>query len=66
VEIVIRTLNQNTRIAQQAIHNLVKVLSEKRTCTCENALANALITTPAAVPVDTRNKLDLLVKKYLN
>jgi 5'-methylthioadenosine phosphorylase len=66
VEIVIRTLNQNTQIAQQAIHNLVKVLSEKRSCTCENALANALITNPAVVPVDTRKKLDLLVKKYLN
>ena len=66
VEMVIQTLNQNTLIAQQAVHNLVKALSEKRTCTCENALANALITNPAVVPADTRKKLDLLVKKYLN
>jgi 5'-methylthioadenosine phosphorylase len=66
VEMVIRTLNQNTRIAQQAVHNLVKGLSEKRSCTCENALANAIITNPAVVPTDTRKKLDLLVKKYIN
>jgi 5'-methylthioadenosine phosphorylase len=66
VEMVIQTLNQNTLIAQQAVHNLVKALSEKRTCTCENALATALITNPAVVPADTRKKLDLLVKKYLN
>ena len=35
VEMIIRTLNQNTLTAQQAVHNLVKALSEKRTCTCE-------------------------------
>ena len=66
VEMIIRTLNQNTLTAQQAIHNLVKVLSDKRTCTCESALANAIITNPAVVPDDTRKKFDLLVKKYLN
>ena len=66
VEMIIHTLNQNTATAQQAVHNLVKGLSNKRTCTCENALANALITNPAVVPADTRKKLDLLVKKYLN
>ena len=65
VEMVIRTLNQNTLIAQQAVHNLVKTLSEKRTCTCENALANAIITNPDVIPAGTRQKLDLLVKKYL-
>jgi len=42
VEMIIKTLNQNTRTAQQSIHNLVKALSDKRTCTCESALANAL------------------------
>jgi 5'-methylthioadenosine phosphorylase len=65
VEMVIRTLNQNTQIAQQAVHNLVKGLSAKRSCTCETALANAIITNPAVVPADTRKKLDLLVKKYI-
>jgi 5'-methylthioadenosine phosphorylase len=66
VEMVIQTLNQNALIAQQAVHNLVKALAETRTCDCENALANALITNPAVVPADTRKKLDLLIKKYLN
>ena len=65
LEMVIKILNQNTAIAQQAVRNLVKELSEKRTCTCENALATALITNPSAIPPETRKKLDLLVKKYL-
>lgn len=65
VEMVIRTLNQNTMIAQQAIQNLVGKLAEKPDCDCENALAAALITDPSVIPPETRKKLDLLVKKYL-
>ncbi|MGB8213489.1 MAG: S-methyl-5'-thioadenosine phosphorylase [Anaerolineales bacterium] len=66
VEMVIKTLNQNTLTAQQAIHNLVKKLPATRTCDCENALATAIITNPAAIPPETRNKLALLVGKYLS
>jgi 5'-methylthioadenosine phosphorylase len=65
VEMVIKTLNQNTSIAQQAIRILVGKLTGKRTCTCENALATALITDPVSIPPETRKKVDLLVKKYL-
>jgi 5'-methylthioadenosine phosphorylase len=65
VEMVIRTLNQNTLVAQQAIQNLVNALIKQRTCTCENALATAMITDPSAIPPATRQKVDLLVKKYL-
>ena len=65
VEMIIQTLNKNTQIAQIAIRNLARVLSPTRDCDCENALASALITSPAVVPAETRQKLDLLVKKYL-
>jgi 5'-methylthioadenosine phosphorylase len=65
VEMVIKTLNQNTIIAQQAIQYLVKSISEKRACTCETTLATALITDPGVIPPETRKKVDLLIKKYL-
>ena len=65
VEMVIKTLMKNTEIAQEAIRNLVHNLSSKRNCACENALANALITQPRVIPTETRERLDLLVKKYL-
>ena len=65
VEMVVKTLNQNITIAQKAIRNLLPILSEKRLCNCENALANSLITSPEVIPPATRAKLDLLVKKYL-
>ncbi len=65
VEIVIKVLNKNTEIAQQAIRNLVRDLNPERSCDCSNALATALITNPDVIPPKTRRKLDLLVKKYL-
>ncbi|MCJ7586171.1 MAG: S-methyl-5'-thioadenosine phosphorylase [Anaerolineales bacterium] len=66
VEMVIRILNQNTAVAQQAIRNLVRSLPAKRACKCGSALADALITNPDVIPPETRKKLDLLVKKYLH
>jgi 5'-methylthioadenosine phosphorylase len=65
VEAVITVLNHNTNIAQQAITYLAKHLSPARHCDCEHALATALITQPERIPPETRQKLDLLVRKYL-
>lgn len=65
VDMVIQILNQNTAVAQQAIRNLLRSLPAKRACKCGSALADALITNPAVIPPETRKKLDLLVKKYL-
>lgn len=65
VEMVIQTLHKNTQIAQDAIKNLVRALGTERTCQCGSALSTALITNPGAIPSETRNKLDLLVGKYL-
>lgn len=65
VEMVIQTLNQNTSIAQEAVRILARELKDTRDCDCEHALATALITRKDVIPVETRQRLDLLVKKYL-
>jgi 5'-methylthioadenosine phosphorylase len=66
VEIVVETLNRNTQVAQQAIHNLVRTQQNAaRSCTCGRALADALITRREFIPQETRQRLDLLIKKYL-
>ena len=65
VEMVIQTLNKNTQIAQEAIRYLVRALKAERACECGHALAAALITDPKVIPAETRQKLDLLVGRYL-
>jgi len=65
VEMVIETLHRNTSLAQDAIRTLARNLNPERNCECDRALASALITDPAHIPVETKKKLSLLVSKYL-
>jgi len=65
VDMVIRTLNQNTAIAQEAVRILTSQLRPERNCDCEHALATAIITRRDVIPAETRLKLELLVRKYL-
>ena len=65
VEMVIQTLNKNTMLAQEAVRVLARSLKKERRCECGHALASALITPKDVVPPQTRQKLDLLINKYL-
>ena len=65
VEMVIEILNKNTQIAQEALHHLVHGLKPDRSCECGHALKNALITQVDKIPKETRQRLALLVDRYL-
>lgn len=65
VEMVVRTLLANTAVAQQSIIELIKTIDDSESCTCQNALANALITDHDAIPMETKERLQILVEKYL-
>ena len=65
VDIVIQTLHKNTALAQEAVRSLARNLKHERRCNCAHALSAALITRKDAIPPETRQKLDLLVHKYL-
>jgi 5'-methylthioadenosine phosphorylase len=65
VEAVIAVLHQNTQTAQQALRNLIQSLDTQRACDCPHALSSALITDHRHIPAETRQRLNLLLKKYL-
>ncbi len=65
VEMVVNTLNKNTLAAQKAIENLVSLLDPAAVCNCQNALQNAFITNPAYISGSEKEKLKLLIDKYL-
>ncbi len=65
VEMVIRVLQNNTRVAQKSIQKLVENLPEERECGCENSLKNAIMTQRDKISSETRQKLELLLHKYL-
>jgi 5'-methylthioadenosine phosphorylase len=66
VEMVIEILHRNTEVARQAIKNLAEMVQPGEDCTCRHALATALITQPTAISPQARERLRLLVDKYLN
>lgn len=66
VEMVLKVLAKNTDLAKNAIaHMAENPPGEKSPCGCQSALENAIITNPAVIPPGTREKLDLLIAKYL-
>jgi 5'-methylthioadenosine phosphorylase len=66
VDMVIQTLNKNTEVAQVAIRRLAKDLEKERACDCATSLSTALITDRSVIPPETRQKLSLLIDKYIN
>jgi 5'-methylthioadenosine phosphorylase len=65
VEMVIRILNRNADLAQQAIGRLAAEPADRSKCPCGSALSTALITDPAHIPAETKQKLRLLLGKYV-
>jgi 5'-methylthioadenosine phosphorylase len=65
VDMVIATLTENAKTAQQVIAHAVEQLPIDRTCECATALATSLITRPEAVPAATRRELAPIIGKYL-
>ena len=66
VEMVIEVLKKNTEIANQAIINMVDLLTEDWDCGCQNSLKNAIMTRPDLITNQAKEKLGLLVNKYLD
>jgi len=68
VEMVNKTLSQNTAVAQNALIRLVDFVSEDdgtAACECDQALKNAIMTNPGKINEETRSRLHLLLDKYL-
>lgn len=65
VDAVIKTLDRNTTLAQMAIKRILRALPDDRTCSCQHALAGAIITRPEAIDPSTLEKLSPLVGKYV-
>jgi len=65
VDMIIRNLTENAKMAQQVIARAVERLPIDRKCECATALATAIITRPADVPDATKARLRPIMGKYL-
>jgi 5'-methylthioadenosine phosphorylase len=65
VDMIVQTLTQNARTAQQAIAEAIAKLPVARACECGSALKFALITRPEVIPVHVKSDLAPLIGKYV-
>ena len=62
---VINYLNKNAANAVRVLARALESMPRKRSCKCGSALSHAIITDRSKIPPATRQKLELLVGKYL-
>ncbi len=65
VEAVIAVLLENAAMAKAILCRAVRAIPAARTCPCSRALRDAIITARDRIPPATRERLKLLVGKYL-
>jgi 5'-methylthioadenosine phosphorylase len=65
IEAILKTMHNNIDLAKKTIKLAAGRVPQKRNCACATALGPALMTDPAAIPPATRQKLDLLIGKYI-
>ena len=65
VDLIIANLMQNAVTAQRTIAEAVSRLGQRRTCSCKDALATAIITRPEHVPERIKNELAPIIGKYM-
>jgi 5'-methylthioadenosine phosphorylase len=65
VEMIVGNLLANARTAQAIIASTVERLPAARTCPCASALASAIITSPDAIPAQTKRDLAPIIGKYV-
>ena len=66
VEMVVANLMKNVETARRIIRNVTARVSSERECGCGRTLETAIITGRDAIMPETRERLSLLVDKYLN
>jgi 5'-methylthioadenosine phosphorylase len=64
-DIVVACLQKNVKMAQEIVRPAIASLDPDADCSCQHALAGAIMTRPEAIPVATKRRLNLLIGKYL-
>lgn len=65
VEDLIETLNSNVELARNIIKIAAPVISPSRECPCSSALKNAVITPKEVIPEEAKERLVILIKRYI-
>jgi len=65
VDQIVAVLLKNAENACNVVREAVAAMPTERTCKCGSVLAHAILTEPAKIPAATRERLKLILEKYL-
>ena len=65
VDAVLVIIKKNVTMAKAIIRNAVKRIGAERACPCASALQYAIITDKSVIPDEARQRLDLIIGKYV-
>ena len=66
IDQIVAVLNQNAANACKVVKAAIASMPRERSCPCASALKYAILTNPEAIPATKREKLELLIGKYMN
>ncbi|MFC1576250.1 S-methyl-5'-thioadenosine phosphorylase [Candidatus Omnitrophota bacterium] len=65
VEVIIANLTKNVVNSKKILKNAVLKMGKERTCGCRDAMKYAIITDPKAITAETKERLDVIIGKYV-
>jgi len=65
IDQVVAVLHQNADNAARVVRSAIATMPAEKTCGCGNALKYAILTDCKAIPAEARQKLSILLDKYL-
>jgi 5'-methylthioadenosine phosphorylase len=66
VDQIVAVLHKNAENAARVVRHTVAAMPKERSCKCGSALAHALLTDRTKIPAEARQRLGLLLNKYLD
>ena len=65
VEDLIATLTQNVALSKNVLEIAAPEISAERDCVCESALKNAIITSPGSITQQVKDRLGIIIERYV-
>ncbi|UCC95623.1 MAG: S-methyl-5'-thioadenosine phosphorylase, partial [Candidatus Omnitrophota bacterium] len=66
VDVILDNLAKNIDNAKKILKRVISQMPHQRTCSCREVLKYAIVTNPKAIPQETKEKLGIIIGKYIS
>ena len=66
VDVILDNLKKNVANSKTLLKEFISLVDDNKSCSCRQALKNAIVTRPEFIPRETKKKLDIIIGRYIN